>query len=81
MDRFSGTLEELRDRVLLSGFYGDWSEIPHGHVFVAEGGARLNWYPGSGKLLYQGKKQEADALKAALSSASLDRLLRSGPKP
>ena len=66
MDRFTGTLEQLRDRVLLSGFYGDWIEIPHGHTFISEGGARLSWYPGSGKVIYQGKKFEAEALKQAL---------------
>jgi hypothetical protein len=67
MDRFSGTLDQLRDLVLLSGFYGDWSEIPYGHLFIAEGGARLNWYTKSGKILYQGKKAEADALRDALA--------------
>jgi len=67
MDRFTGTPEELRDHVLLCGFTGDWAEIPYGHQFRSEGGALLCWYPKSGKLLYQGRKAEAEALRAAMA--------------
>ena len=59
--KFYGSLDELKDVVTACGWAGEWSkrtEPVKVHVFRGEGGQVLNWWPGSGTVNFQGKRQE-----------------------
>ena len=57
MEKFTGTLDELKGRVKVCGAEGDWTEIEYGHQFRCKDGARLNWYEKTGTIQYQGPKE------------------------
>ena len=67
MDKFSGTLEELKQVVADRGIEGEWAEISHGYQFKAKiGGARMNWFSKKGTVQYQGPAAAAKQLEEAL---------------
>ena len=44
-DKFTGTYQELQDKVSLTGFQGLWKELPNGQKqFKTETGICLNWW-------------------------------------
>lgn len=67
MDKFTGSVEELKAKLEACGCQGEWCEIPHGHQFRARDGAILNWFPKKGTISLQGDKSAAERLGAALS--------------
>jgi hypothetical protein len=70
MDKFTGSLEQLKELVTASGADGEWGEIANGHQFRSHDGAKLNWFSKTGKLQYQGVAEAAGKLKAALSDTA-----------
>jgi predicted nucleotide-binding protein len=70
MEKFTGTLDELKGRVKACGAEGDWVEIEYGHQFRCKDGANLNWFEKKGTLQYQGPKEAKEKLKAALNTGS-----------
>lgn len=70
MEKFTGSLEQLKELVTASGADGEWGEIANGHQFRSHDGAKLNWFSKTGKLQYQGVSEAAGKLKAALSSTA-----------
>ena len=70
MEKFTGSLEQLQAKVKSSGVEGDWTEIANGHQFRSIDGAKLNWFTKTGTLQYQGNKEAANKLKAALTQGS-----------
>jgi predicted nucleotide-binding protein len=69
MDKFTGTLDELKEKIRQSGAEGGWTEIANGHQFRCRDGSRLNWFPKTGTLQYQGDKEAAQRLKTLLGGA------------
>jgi len=66
MPSFHGTLEELREMLERLGYEGEWFEIANGHQFRAKNGAKLNWYPSTGTLQCQGKRDTRTRLESDL---------------
>ena len=71
MINLTGTLEQLVAKLKSLGVQGEWAEIAHGHQFTCTDGAKLNWFPKTGRLQYQGIKEAADKLKSVLSAESV----------
>jgi len=67
MDKFTGTLDELKEKVRQCGAEGEWAEIANAHQFRCKDGSVLNWYSKTGTLQYQGNKDAAQRLKGLLS--------------
>lgn len=67
MNKFHGTLDELKAAVESCGLNGAWqdNEKANNHSFRGRTGEILNWWPGKGTLQFQGQNQ--DAFRAALS--------------
>ena len=70
MEKFSGSLDELKDRVQACGAEGEWGEIANGHQFRCKDDAKLNWFPKTGTLQFQGNSDASNKLKAALENAT-----------
>jgi hypothetical protein len=68
MDKFTGSFEELQAKVKACGADGDWTDVGNGHQFRCKTGAKMNWYPSTGKLQYQGSKALADKLKEIMDA-------------
>ena len=54
MQEFKGEFDELRNRIESSGCVGQWSDIAHGKQFKSSDGGILNWYPATGRVVFQG---------------------------
>lgn len=55
MAKFNGSLEELKDRVLVAGCDGEWFDRPNGiYQMKCQDGANLNWASTTGKLWCDG---------------------------
>jgi hypothetical protein len=56
MNRFHGTLEQLKAAVAACNLTGEWSDVPQNgqHCFRARTGEVLNWWPSTGTLQFQG---------------------------
>lgn len=74
MNKFHGTLDELKVAVKACGLKGDWkdNEKASNHQFRGRTGEILNWWPGKGTLQFQGQNQEAfsTALAGAIAGAT-----------
>jgi hypothetical protein len=70
MDKFKGTLDELKERVKACGAEGDWEELSNGHQFRCKDGAKFNWYPTTGKVQFQGSKEASMRLREALGNGA-----------
>jgi deoxycytidylate deaminase len=67
-ERFTGTFDELKAK--LRGVTGEWKELnPNQKQFRTPAGGILNWYPGTGAILFQGKSPAVDELRAAAKAA------------
>ncbi|GAA0594299.1 nucleotide-binding protein [Caenispirillum bisanense] len=71
MNKFLGTLEELKAAVALTGFAGDWSNPADNHYqYRAHNGAVLNWWNARKKTInFQGPESEKRQLEVALEAA------------
>jgi hypothetical protein len=67
MKSFNGTFEELQTRVSATGRKGLWADIANGKQFRCDDGAILNWFPGTGRVQYQGSEVLRDKLQTDLS--------------
>lgn len=67
--KFTGTLEDLKTIVKGCGFaVSSVSDTEHGHQLRTEEGAIINWYPSTGKIQVQGKKEPKATFEAAWAS-------------
>jgi predicted nucleotide-binding protein len=69
MDKFTGSLEELKQKVKQSGAEGEWAEISNGHQFRCNDGSVVNWFTKTGTIQYQGNKDASLRLKGCLAGA------------
>jgi predicted nucleotide-binding protein len=78
MEKWFGTIEELKALVEKTGVKGEWEGTNNGHhCFRGQRKQVLNWYPSTNKVLIQG--QERDQFHALLEAASTD-ATQSNPK-
>jgi len=75
-DKFHGTHQELKDKLLLLGLDGEWEEQPNGvHKFKCRDRAGVLWSQTKGTIWFDGPKPQKDALSgkvvAALSDAGI----------
>jgi hypothetical protein len=64
--QFQGTLEELKDLVAGLGEPGHWIHEGPFDEFLFDGGERLNWWSGSGRLTLVGHPAEVRSLTRRL---------------
>lgn len=58
-NKFTGTYQELQEKVSLTGFKGIWKELPNGQKqFRTETGICLNWWESSKTIMIQGPDGE-----------------------
>jgi hypothetical protein len=67
--RVLGTYAELKDKILLTGVYGEWRDLGNLKQYRTETGAILNWWESSKTIIFQGPHLAAVNLEAALSPA------------
>ena len=81
MTKFHGSLDELKAAVAACELEGEWSEntVNGFHSFHAESGEVLNWWPSTGTVQFQGKRQEE--FKALFSNALTAQPLVAPKKP
>lgn len=76
-NKFTGTYQELKDKVDLTGFKGDWKDLPNGQrQFKTETGICLNWWESSKTITIQGadginKEKFEEAFFNALNNAEV----------
>jgi predicted nucleotide-binding protein len=75
MDRFTGTLDELKEKVRRCGVDGEWAEIANAHHFRCTDGSVLNWYSKTGTLQYQGDQAAAQRLKGLLGGKPTEEVI------
>src|SRR4051794_33292228 len=59
--------ERLKQAIAAASCSGTWQEIEHGHQFRAKNGAILNYYPSTGRVVFQGPRAKANALQIKLA--------------
>jgi len=58
-NKFTGTYQELQNKVALTGFCGQWKELPNGQKqFKTETGICLNWWETKKTIMIQGPDGE-----------------------
>ena len=62
-NKFRGSYQDLRDRVLLSGAYGMWKDKGNHKQFRTERGAVLNWWESTKTIYFQGPNDLAEDLE------------------
>lgn len=69
MNKFHGTIEELKAAVAACGLSGSWTENAKANNFQFRGktGEILNWWPSNGTLQFQGSN--SDGFRTAIASA------------
>lgn len=55
MSNYTGTIEELKNRVEALELSGDWDDSNGKYCFRAKTGEILNWWPSKGTIQFQGK--------------------------
>jgi len=71
--KFHGTLQDLKDRVLLLGFEGDWEQQPNSvWKFKCRDKAGLNWSMTKGTVWFDGPQPQRDMLGAKIEAALAD---------
>jgi len=70
MNKFHGTLEQLKTLVEATGLAGEWTEKPQNGLlsFRAKTGEMMNWWPNKGTIQFQG--QNADKFNEAMELAA-----------
>ncbi len=64
--KFTGSYQDLQDKVLLTGIDGEWHEIDDNHKqYKTESGAVLNWWISSKTIHMQGSKDKVASFEAA----------------
>jgi hypothetical protein len=54
-NKFKGTYQELKNKVLLTGINGEWKELNNGQKqYGADNGATLNWWESNKTVQFQG---------------------------
>ncbi len=61
--KFTGGIDELRERLSECGTINDERLINHGHQFHFNGRGCISWYPRQGTLLFQGPVDEVETLR------------------
>lgn len=69
MEKFRGSLDELKAIVSESGYLGQWSQNNGHHIFRSDDRSILNWWPSTGTLNVQGPNEPKNKLEATLSVA------------
>jgi len=69
MNKYTGSLDELKELVGGCGAEGEWTDIPYGHQFRGRDGAILNWNPKKGRIWFQGEHEARERLDRALTEA------------
>ncbi|MFZ5675978.1 MAG: TIR domain-containing protein [Pseudomonadota bacterium] len=70
MPKFKGTLEDLKDRLLVAGCDGEWVERGNGvHQLRGADGANLNWSSTKGTLWCDGDRATKGALEERVAKA------------
>lgn len=68
MNKFNGTIDDLKSLVSNVGVNGEWNEIENGHQFRAQNDAVLCWYSTTGTLMFQGPKGPREELQRLLET-------------
>lgn len=64
-EKYQGNYQSLQDHVLLTGDNGEWRELDNNlKQYRTEDGAVLNWWASTKTIMFQGRKEEANAFKA-----------------
>ena len=71
MREFKGEFANLQQLIQDKGCSGQWADIEHGKQFKSDEGGVLNWYPGSGRVVYQGGLAAKAALEARLGAGGV----------
>jgi predicted nucleotide-binding protein len=82
MTKVRGSLEELKETVAACELEGEWRENTGNgfHSFRADTGEVLNWWPSTGTVQFQGKRQaEFKALFSNCRSARTSRASKTAP--
>ena len=72
MDKFHGTLEELKTLVASLGYRGEWIDDDEKRVFRSADGALLNWWPSTHTWQAQGPSTVKTTLNTAILTALSD---------
>jgi len=70
MKNFKGDFEELKQKISMAGFTGEWLDNNNMKRFNSKSGAILNWYPSTGTLQCQGNPEDSKKLQNALQHYS-----------
>jgi len=72
MNNFKGDIQDLKDKVLLTGINGEWKELNNGsqYQYRTDTDAVLNWWPSKGTLQFQGKSPAKEELADALANTA-----------
>lgn len=69
--KFCGTLSELMDAIARMGIAGTWEEMPTGYARCrCTNGAILNWWPRTGTINVQGRRDAQAELLTALTDGN-----------
>ena len=66
--QFGGALDDLKQLIEELGLQGHWMNEGVLHVYSADNGARLNWWPATGLVMFQGKPASAQELQTQLEA-------------
>jgi deoxycytidylate deaminase len=67
--RFSGTIEELKNKLASLNASGSWIEVnPNQYQFRHNEGGVMNWFPSTGSITFQGKPSGRDLLQAKVAA-------------
>ncbi|PZP84126.1 MAG: hypothetical protein DI582_09630 [Azospirillum brasilense] len=70
--KFTGSYQDLQDKVLLTGIDGEWREINENHKqYKAETGAVLNWWSSSKTIQFQGSPDKVTRFETAFWAAHI----------
>lgn len=69
--KFDGTFQELQDKVLLTGMYGEWEDNGNHKLYKAETGAILNWWESSKTVHFQGNKKAAAQFESLFNGVNI----------
>ena len=70
MNKFQGSIEDLRVTVTGTGYDGEWRELPSGqHQFRSTDEAILNWWEGKQTIQFQGPEPARSAFQSAFGAA------------
>lgn len=65
--RFTGTFEELKDKLAGLAALGEWRELSNQKQFRHRDGGILNWFPSTGTVSFQGTSESKSTLEATVT--------------